>query len=113
MKLIKKNKKLIALIGFLVLYFFYIWPTASGYLWKVFVPVKIPEEFYSVNRWLKMNTDDFRIIWLPPYLGDYPSWAKDKAIGDFAVFSSPRPSFYPLISPYFKNYFEWLTNSSF
>lgn len=109
MKFIKKNIKLIGLLGFLLLYLFYLWPTAYGYLGKVFVPVKIPQEFYSANQWLKSQGEGFKVIFLPTYRASSPSWAKDKVIGDFPTFSSFQPSFFALGSPYFKTYLEWLT----
>jgi hypothetical protein len=80
---------------------FYAAPTAGAYLHNIYVPVKVPQEYYDVNDWLRRQSGAFRVLWLAPWKYGTPingtqryTWAPDKAVTLRAieVWSSAKPS---------------------
>ena len=90
---------------FFLLFIIYAGPTLSGYFNSIYVPTKIPQEYYDVNEWLKNQSGDFRVLWLAPWYAETRtvikgtirySWAPDKAASNtIEVWSSAKPSISP------------------
>ncbi|MDH5770203.1 MAG: hypothetical protein OEZ25_02800 [Candidatus Bathyarchaeota archaeon] len=76
-------------------------PTISAYFHNIYVPVKVPQEYYDVNDWLRNQSGVFRVLWLAPWKYGMPvngtirhTWAPEKAVTLRAieVWSSAKPS---------------------
>jgi len=107
-KLLRTRKHI--LIGFItagVLFVFcvYSWPLLTGDVNGFLSPVKVPNEYFQVHDFLVNQTGDFRVIYFPEFTHSYglytnlkPFWSlKLGVIQEFLTFSSPKPTFRPVL----------------
>lgn len=52
-------------------------PSVNGQMNGIYVPVKVPSEYYSTNDWLASLGGNFNVIWLPTSLGLSTNWTGD------------------------------------
>jgi len=54
------------------------WPLLTGDFNGELKPFKVPMEYYTVNKWLEDQEGDFKVMWVPKYMGEeHPVWLKD------------------------------------
>ena len=75
----------------LALFIVSISPMATGYLYGVFTPVKIPGEYYETNNFI-YGDSEYKVLWLPLAYSGSVSWAQQKIIGLIDVRSSSMPT---------------------
>ena len=85
-------------------------PTIYGYLFKNFVPVEVPSDYYEINRLLAETNDDYKVIYLPRYDEKATSWSEGRSIQPFDIISSTKPTIsywfnYPRVTQYLYNYY--------
>ncbi len=98
---------LIVLIVSVALFFY---PLAEKYSNFVFSPVMIPIDYQQVNNWLEEQKEVSRVFWLPTYLlGGYTtSWAPDRRIGPYNIFSARYPSIAGIRNPTIIAFENWV-----
>ena len=85
---------LIFLILMPIILFLYSWPFFSGDFGGNLQAVSFAEEYHDVTKWLSNQTDDFRVLWLPPDMYTRYDWMNpDYQQRDVMASFSPKPSF--------------------
>ncbi len=65
---------------------------ASGYLYGIFTPVQIPEEYYDVNNFISGYQGEYKVLWLPLDYSKGTNWASGKLVGPIDILSSSIPT---------------------
>ena len=82
----------IALIAIITLSIFTSsWPMLTGNFNGDLKPVRVPDQYFAVNDWLKETDGDFKVVWMPKY-GGTPFWSQNK-IRRFEDISSSMPTY--------------------
>lgn len=81
-------------------------PMASGYLYGVFTPVQVPQEYYNANGYVS-SISQYKILWLPLSYSGNIAWAPQKLVGPFDVRSSSMPTI-SSFNLYSKNYLGYV-----
>lgn len=94
------------------IFIFSLWVYLQGTIGKILftelIPIKVPQEFYRINEWLKKQKGDFKVAWLPPQFdARILEWNPDSKINDFVTISSGKPTIGPQ-APYSKLYYLFL-----
>lgn len=118
---IRKLQAIFIIFVFLMSYGFFIAPTIDRYMFDIYVPTKIPEEYFMINNQIGNQTDDFKVLWLSSWNygviidGTHRySWDKNKATSSqMTVGSSKKSSFDKGKSNNFKYYSTYLNNIMF
>lgn len=87
-------------------------PLLTGDMNGYWNPSIIPREFSRINDQLRLDSDDFHVLWLPTYWENKAEWAKNQGQYDttaptcnFGIRSSAKPS-YLTESFYFFDYYN-------
>ena len=74
-------------------------PSLQGSFWERYVPYRIPEGYFAVNRTLEARRDGARVLWLPAY--QYvAAWSQNRSIWGMDVISTRKETFsYHLANP--------------
>lgn len=82
---------LLALVGTLVAFPFFAWPSFSGDFRGALVPVSLPGAIHSANDWLVEQEGDFKVNWMPVTNGRELTW-NPRPSGAVYTSLSARPS---------------------
>jgi hypothetical protein len=82
---------LLALVGTLLAFPFFAWPSFSGDFHGALVPVSLPSAIYSANEWLVDQEEDFKVNWMPVTNGRELTW-NPRPSGAVYTSLSARPS---------------------
>jgi hypothetical protein len=82
---------LLALIGTILAFPFFAWPSFSGDFGGALVPVSLPSAIYSANEWLVDQEQDFKVNWMPVTNGRELTW-NPRPSGAVYTSLSVRPS---------------------
>ncbi len=77
----------------LSLLFIYVVPSAINHFEGPFKPVNIPPEIYDANSWIKNDSANYNVLWMPSYADYGATWAYDELTGAFELDSSAKPTF--------------------
>lgn len=75
------------------LLFIYVVPSTINHFEGPFKPVNIPSEIYDANSWIKNDSANYNVLWMPSYAEYGATWAYDELTGAFELDSSARPTF--------------------
>jgi len=70
------------------------WPLLSGDFNGELKPVKIPEEYFEVNKWLYNRKEDFKVVWFPKYHVFDTTWRKNQLTKWIDDLSTSKPTFF-------------------
>ena len=93
---------IILILSFLL----YVSPTVTGYFNDIYDPVKVPQEYYTVNEWLANETDEFKVMWLSHYLEGKTTWNPNLP-ARIEYMSSAKPTFRPAFA-YMYYYYQYI-----
>jgi len=109
-KVPRANKILgVAFLGLLLFAIFLpAWPLFTGNLGGVLQPVKVPDEYFQLNEWLRDQQGNFKVLWLPFFGGSWyqigwlrnqtdPQIQKYIGVQWWDSLSSARPTYQPWI----------------
>ena len=69
------------------------WPLATGDFNGALRPINIPQEFEAVNSWLREQSGDFKVLWMPKYLGAKVFWNQGNPTKRFDDMYSAKPTY--------------------
>jgi hypothetical protein len=104
-----------AAIGILVMFLssfgLFVINPIKGWFGRIYVPVKVPEEYYRVNEWLAGQKEDFKVLWLPWYDWRDSTWGSHitGSVGSFDVWSSNKATWADVgLNPLTRYYYNFI-----
>jgi hypothetical protein len=85
------SKGFMLVIGFLIAFIFYAWPSFTGNFGGALQPVRLPSPLVQANRWLGDQPGDSKVHWMPVTNGREIDWNR-RPSGDLYTSLSKRPS---------------------
>ncbi len=87
----RSGTALLAVLGYLVAFPLFAWPSFTGNMNGALVPVLLPDSLLAANQWLAEQEGDFKVNWMPVTNGRELDWNR-RPSGDLYTSLSSQPS---------------------